>query len=197
MNGSNNQIIFENGVKLSNVCIEIDAQKCNLYIGKSTNIKESTIKISETVNTSKIKIGNNVEVEKFEFLMMAGENQKVDIGDNLISQGMVMRCAENNGRIKVGNNCLFSFGVVIMNSDTHPIYDLYTHQRINQGGEVEIGDRVWCGNNVSISKNVKLNNDVIIGRNSLVTKSFSESNMILAGVSANIIKRNIYWELSF
>lgn len=46
---------------------------------------------------------------------------------------------------------------------------------------------VWIGNNVFIKEGIEIGNNVIIGANSVVTKSF-ESNIIIAGCPAKIVK---------
>lgn len=56
---------------------------------------------------------------------------------------------------------------------------------------VEIGRHVWIGKDVKIGKNVRIPDDCIIGWNSLVTKPFEQTNCIIAGSPAKIIKQNI------
>lgn len=50
-----------------------------------------------------------------------------------------------------------------------------------------IGDRVWCGINVTILFGVKIGNDVIIGAGSVVNKDI-EDGAIVVGVPAKKIK---------
>ena len=42
-------------------------------------------------------------------------------------------------------------------------------------------------------KGVNIEDNCVIGSSSLVNKSFKESNVIIAGVPAKIIKRDIEW----
>jgi acetyltransferase-like isoleucine patch superfamily enzyme len=57
---------------------------------------------------------------------------------------------------------------------------------------VVIGNRVWCGANVTIMPGVTIGDDVVIGAGSLVTKDISKES-IVAGVPGRII-RNIDME---
>lgn len=52
---------------------------------------------------------------------------------------------------------------------------------------VTIGDNCWLGNSVTILPGVSLGDNVTVGANSVVTKSFP-SNVVIAGVPAKVIK---------
>jgi acetyltransferase-like isoleucine patch superfamily enzyme len=57
----------------------------------------------------------------------------------------------------------------------------------NTAGPIRIGDRVWCGLNVTILQGVTIGDDVVIGAGSLVIKDIP-SNTIVAGVPAREIR---------
>ncbi|MBK7763347.1 MAG: acyltransferase [Bacteroidetes bacterium] len=52
---------------------------------------------------------------------------------------------------------------------------------------IRIGDNCWIGGNVTILPGVVLGNNVTVGANSVVTKSFPD-NVVIAGVPAKILK---------
>lgn len=55
---------------------------------------------------------------------------------------------------------------------------------------IKIGNNVWIGANSLILGGVNITgNNVVIAAGSVVTKSFSESNVVLAGCPAKIIKQ--------
>jgi acetyltransferase-like isoleucine patch superfamily enzyme len=53
---------------------------------------------------------------------------------------------------------------------------------------VQIADNVWVGANVTILGGVTLETGTVVAAGAVVTKSFSQKNIILAGVPARIIK---------
>ena len=56
--------------------------------------------------------------------------------------------------------------------------------------DIIIGNHVWIGANALILGGVKISGEnVVIAAGSIVTKSFSESNVIIAGSPAKIIKQ--------
>ncbi|MBR2240763.1 MAG: serine acetyltransferase [Clostridia bacterium] len=63
----------------------------------------------------------------------------------------------------------------------------------NNGKDLEkcpkIGNNVEIGYGATIIGNIEIADGIIIGANSLVNKSFLESNVIIAGNPANIIKK--------
>ncbi|PQJ73088.1 serine O-acetyltransferase [Polaribacter butkevichii] len=75
--------------------------------------------------------------------------------------------------VKIGANCVIQTGVNI---------------GVNNGGVPTLGDNVYIGPGVKLFGNIIIGNDVAIGANTVVTKSFSQSNITIVGVPAKIIK---------
>jgi len=59
----------------------------------------------------------------------------------------------------------------------------------SNGAAPIIGDNVYIGPGAKIFGTIKLGNNVQIGANAVVNKSFDEDNIVLAGVPARIVKR--------
>ena len=88
-----------------------------------------------------------------------------------------------NGII-VGSNVIHAVGLTLISSN-HDIND-FTKYSTNRS--IIIGDNCWLGANITILPEVELGNHTIVASGSVVTKSFSEGNCIIAGVPARIIK---------
>ncbi|GAA3904746.1 hypothetical protein GCM10022228_13690 [Halomonas cibimaris] len=58
-----------------------------------------------------------------------------------------------------------------------------------EGGPVIIGDNCWLGANAVILPEVKIGEHTIVAAGSVVTKSFPDSNQLLAGVPAKVVKK--------
>lgn len=88
-----------------------------------------------------------------------------------------------NPNAKIGSYCLINANVVIGQEN---------------GKCPTIGDNCFIGSGAVICGDVKIGNNVWIGANSVVTKSFPENNILIAGVPAKIIaKRNTSWIENF
>ncbi|PTB85086.1 acyltransferase [Pseudidiomarina aestuarii] len=57
------------------------------------------------------------------------------------------------------------------------------------GANIVIGENCWIGMNSMILKGVNLADNTVVAAGTVVTKSFTESRIIIAGVPAKIIKR--------
>ncbi|MBR6364338.1 MAG: acyltransferase [Alphaproteobacteria bacterium] len=95
--------------------------------------------------------------------------------------------------IEIGDDCLFSWGISIRTGDHHTILQQGSHTILNKNKNIKIGDRVWVGSDVLILKGAEIPNDTVIGARSIVTKKFQETNTILAGTPAKVVKHNIEW----
>ena len=87
---------------------------------------------------------------------------------------------------------MFSWGIDVWCTDVHTVTDLDGNP-LNFSESIEIGNQVWVGKDVKIGKNTKISADSIVGWGSIVTKKFDETNVVIAGNPAKIVKRNINW----
>lgn len=69
---------------------------------------------------------------------------------------------------------------------------LHTSTCISDNGKV-IGDGLYLATGAKITTKVNLGDNVSIGANSLVNKSFTENNILLAGMPARIVKESEPW----
>lgn len=58
---------------------------------------------------------------------------------------------------------MFAYGIMLFNTDAHPIYDMEHKNIINKVGDMKIGDHCWIGANSTILKNVEFWHDTIVG----------------------------------
>jgi acetyltransferase-like isoleucine patch superfamily enzyme len=120
-----------------------------------------------------------------------GQPFSVGRGFRLLNSGNLTlgkRCAlgdfvriENHAPIVIGDDFLGATGLHL-NSGTHDPASLKPKPL-----PIHIGERVWCGINVTIIAGVTIGNDVVIGAGSLVCKDIP-SNSIAVGVPARVIK---------
>lgn len=117
----------------------------------------------------------------------------VSIKDKTIFCGTRIYLQDDESYVKIGEDCMFSWGIDVWCTDVHTITDLNGTPQ-NYGKSIDIGRHVWVGKDVKIGKNTKISDNSIVGWGSIVTKKFDETNVILAGNTAKIIKRGINWD---
>ena len=159
-----------------------------LKIGKNVRMRKSKIKIRGCNN--QLIIHENCNLREVD-IEIRGENSIIEIGKNTIIGEGTYFSAKEGCSIKVGEDCMFSRNIDIMTSDGHIITQ--NGIRVNLSKSIEIGNRVWVSDHVVILKGSKIGNNSVVGINSVITKEFEDSNVIIAGNPAKIVKKGIEW----
>lgn len=170
--GKNNKIIIHKDLIAKDINITIKNDNCVIEIEKSYHF-------------------NNVNI-----VCVNGNGQKVYIGENT-SFAPFSRCQitlDDSNKLKIGKNCMFSNGIDIWCTDGHTILDLQGNIINRQKNELFIGNHCWIGENVKIAKNAVILDNSIVGMGSVVTKVFKDTNVIIAGNPAQIVKTGINWD---
>ncbi len=68
-------------------------------------------------------------------------------------------------------------------------HDVADYDKYEQTGPIVIGDNCWLATNVTILAGVHLGNHVVCAAGTVVTKSFEEDDIMLAGIPAKIIRK--------
>ncbi len=95
---------------------------------------------------------------------------------------------------KIGKDSMFSTDVRIQCSNSHNYFDLMKEENIGIGKQyvVNIGEHVWVGAKSNLLYGTDIGAGSIVGMGSLVKGEFPE-NVILAGVPAKIIRKDVAW----
>ena len=124
----------------------------------------------ETYNVGKIFFGKNCQINDYVHI---AANSSIIIGDDCLIASKVFISDLNHG---------FYSG----EKQSNPI-DICSKRELDSN-PIVIGNNVWIGESCSILPGVNIGKNVIIGANSVVTKSFQD-NVIIAGNPAIIIKK--------
>ena len=173
-------------LNLKKGCKIIIHKKSKLYLG--VGITYSQHGCLDMYESSTLIIHGNVSIHKA-CKIMIGPNATLSIGTRTyINEHSRIQCREH---IEIGERCVISWNVNILDTDEHKIYINNVEQP--KTAPIKIGDHVWIGANATILKGCNIKDNVIIGANSLITKD-CDSNNIYAGNPGKIIKRNSQWE---
>ena len=114
-----------------------------------------------------IKIGNNV---KFSRGCHIGAIKKIVIEDNVLLGSNVLINDHSHGET-------FDF--------SKPRHQLPLYSK----GDILIGENTWIGDNAVILPGVHIGKNCVVGANAVVTKSFMDEGLVIAGNPAHIVKR--------
>lgn len=166
IHGCSNSIEIENNCILNNIIIDLSGNFNHLII-KSTARLLGPCKIVMGGNSTLV-IDENAGVRGVEFLL-------------------------HNADIYIGKSCMFSYGIIVRNHDSHKVIDTHTNKQTNKPKNITIGNHVWIGQNSTILKGVTIGDNSIVAMGSIVTKG-CEEGCILAGNPAKVVKENINWD---
>lgn len=166
--------------------IIIDAPRirsCMITLGKQrTPIslpREFILKNSGTiVFKGKCRLGHHmlIQVDREGYLEF-GDQTALNPGSRIVCQK----------KIVFKHKARTSWECQIYDTDFHPVFDMIRNKPLRMCSPIIIGEKVWIGHNVIISKGVKLANNIIVSSGSVVKKSFSTPNCIIAGNPAEMI----------
>jgi len=166
VNASNCDIEIESQVQLRNLALTINGDGTVLRFGKDCVLSGAVIVKSPD---SCLKIG-----------------RKTTWMNVFIS-------FHERGSIVMGEDCMLSGDIRMDVSDMHSIIDVQTGMRINPAADIMLGDHVWVGQGVFITKGCVVGSNVIIGAKALVTKDMPD-NVLVAGVPARVIREGVTWD---
>ena len=143
-------------------------------------------------SNNKIRIEENCVLKNL-CIWIEDDNNEVYIGKNTLICGETKLSCIEGKRITIGKECMFSSGIEIRVGDSHSILD-ENGKRINPSKDVIVDDHVWVGQGVTILKGARIPKDSICATKSVITKEFSQPNVVLAGNPVKVVKENINWD---
>ena len=175
--------------------IIIKGNNTHLNVGEKPNFNNFHLEIWG--DNVLIDIGNNPSFNNV-YAVFSGNKDltsKISIGDNFWNTDdlQIFGGGNKNMDIEIGNDCMFARRIAIYAHDGHNIYNGTTNEIINiPKNSLKIGNHVWVGHGVHISKGSIIEDNSIIGMGSVVAGKF-EKGVIIAGNPAKKIRENINW----
>lgn len=166
--GSGNVLYCEAGVRLQNCTFCFDSSNSLIYICKS--------------------------IHSFKLLINVFQGCTVYIGKNFYSTETAHLLVPEQGTILLGDDCMLASKVVIRATDSHLIYSVESHKRVNPGKSIFIGDHVWLGYDTLCLKGTQIGSGSIIGARAVVAGKRIPSNTSWAGNPAKQIATGIFFD---
>lgn len=189
--GSSNKLEYRK-VILNNVTFDIKGNNNNIVIRPGSILNNVTFFIRG--NSHEITIGENCIFSRGGSIWFTHHNGSLKIGKNTSMENVHIAVTEPKSQVVIGEDCMFAYDIDIRTGDSHSIVDEKSGKRINYAKDISIDNHVWLASHCRILKGVRIGKNSIVGTNTVVTKSFNEPGVILAGSPAKIVKRNISWD---
>jgi acetyltransferase-like isoleucine patch superfamily enzyme len=119
-----------------------------------------------------------------------GEGATLSIGDgSYLAHNSEVYCLES---IDIGANCAIAWSVQIMDADFHPLS--IGGARRPSVAPVHIGDHVWIGSRVVVTKGVSIGTGAVVAAGAVVTKDVAPRTLV-GGNPARLLRDDVEWEL--
>ncbi len=187
-----NNSINNKGALLKNVTFDIEGDNNEIVLSKSVYMNSVTFFIRG--NNHKILIQDNCRFYRGSNIWFEDNNCTLLIKKNTTIQDVHIAVTEPDSTVTIGEDCTIAYDIDIRTGDSHSIIDINSGKRINYAADVNIGNHVWIAAHVIILKGCAIGNHCVIATGSIVTKSFNEDNVIIAGNPAKIVKKDITWD---
>lgn len=156
------------------------------------------LKIIVSGRSSVIYVGNECKLRDLEIRSV--QNEDLVVVGNQVTTTSTNRWISGRGaralrpRLIVGDDCMFSYGVTIRNSDGHPVYDALSDTPINEpDADVVLEPHVWIGQDAMILKGARLGACAVVASGSMVTGSVPRA-CVVGGVPARVLRTApVYW----
>lgn len=193
ISGNNNIIKFDIGgknVKLASVKIVINGDSNNILISEGFSAAMNIHIVNGNANN--IVIGSKFSSVGAVSFSLYGNDNSLKIGKNFQSSSFSISLINNI--CEIGDSCLFGNNITIW-GDGHSVIDAKTKKLLNfPTSPILVGDRVWIGERVTLTKGAQVPSDCIVGIASVVTKKFDEENCVIAGAPARVAKTGVAWD---
>lgn len=104
---------------------------------------------------------------------------RIRIGRRALINGAMLHAKTS---IEIGDDSMVGFGSRLLDSDLHPI-DIETPERTEP---IRIGERVWIGSDVTITRGVTIGEDAIVGARSVVTRDVPPRTLVVGAPAKTV-----------
>lgn len=189
--GNGNRLVAPRAL-LKHVRIRFQGSGNTVRIGDYSQLKNVEVYIHG--NNNVVQIGGWCHLLGTEFCA-EDDGNRISIGSGTKILGKTHFAAIESTALTVGENCLFSSDVHFRTGDSHAVLDM-AGRRINPSRDITLGDHVWVGTKTTFLKGAQVGRDSIVGACAVVTGAHPETNCVLAGVPAKVVKRDVNWDVN-
>lgn len=166
----------------------VDGKDSVILIGANSKLHKTSIRING--KRSYVVIGPGCDLKGVE-LQVKGHDCLIIIGAGTTWESGAAIC-DSAESIVVGDDCMFSSGVILRVSDGHSIWQAGGSKRISTPKSVLIHPHVWLGNSTRVSKGAIVGMGTTVGQMSLVTGRLAPHS-IYGGVPARLLRSESEW----
>ncbi len=198
--GNSNTVVLEDGAYLYGEHIQsihIAGVNNRVVIGANCHLTRTQFFISG--NNNLITLGSDCSAYNTEFHIEQNGNE-IRIGNGVTFHGRdsypIHLALDEGSKIIIDEDCMFSNNIQMRSTDSHSIVDLHGN-RLNPAKDIVIGKHCWLGLSCILLKGTEIAPHTVVAAGSVCSKNYSESNCIVAGNPAKVVKKEVDWDRKF
>ena len=194
-----NKVLFKDNIYGK---IKIDfskAENCRVFIGERFN---GSLELHITGKNSLIYIGNDCDLKNLK-LSSRQDNDFIAVGNYVTTTNRNhWMSGQGSGNSKpaivIGDDCMFSYDILIRNTDAHPIFNVKDGRVLNEPTKIVlIEPHVWIGQNVNILKSVTIGACSIVALGATVTKDIPRFSSAKGIPAISKINKDAIWSRGY
>ena len=196
----NNRVRGAKGNRFHHKDIYLCGLRLNFY-GKGNEVILGGGKLSMLTNCHIAMHGSNCKVAieggvgaKDLTVYCADSGSEVTINEGTMISGKTEFAVMEGTKIMIGRGCLLSANITLRAGDSHSVIDSETGTRLNPSKDIIVGDHVWIGNTVIVTKGAIIGDNSVVATGSVVTGKTFPANSAIGGNPAKVIKEGINWK---
>lgn len=172
--------------------IKFEGQRNRIMIGGTKPSKLSYCSINVYGSNNTIIIEDECSLKDMT-IYVSGNNNSVHIHRKTMISGKTELAVLEGTKIDVGEGTLFSANITLRTGDSHSVIDVANGKRLNKSRNIIVGDHVWIGNTVIITKGTILGSHCVVATGSVVTGKAFPNHCVVGGNPAKVLKEGIDW----
>lgn len=165
--------------------VRVEGNFNTIRIAENCKLEGCRINVKGDRNT--VLIGRGSE---FSGLATVSEGASLVVGAKSTVRDATLICHTRS--LSIGDDCMFGPGVEIRTTDSHPIYDIRTGERVNDNTDVVIKNYVWLGKKVTVMKGASIGTGCSIALGAVVTGEIAAFS-VAGGIPAKVIRSGVCW----
>lgn len=161
----------------------------SVELGDLSTIDHCRIRI--TGNRNRILVGARAFLRQVD-LVIEDDDNVIIIGESTRVYERSLLAAIEGTTLSIGAQCMIASDCQFRTGDSHSVTDL-SGRRLNPAKDITIGEHVWCGTRVLCLAGAAIARESVVGAGALVNGMQSEENVVVAGVPARVVKRDVRW----
>lgn len=190
--GTNGNVFKHHNVFLRGLRLSFDGKGNEVILGGARPSALTNLHIEIHGSNHKVIVEGGVGAKNLT-IYCADANCLVHVKEDTQISGNTELAVMEGTKIEVGEDCLFSANITLRAGDSHSVIDAATGERINHSKDIIVGDHVWIGNTVIVTKGTIIGENCVVATGSVVAGKTFPANSAIGGNPAKVIKEGVSW----